>query len=375
MSDPDREEPNEPLSPEVLSKWQLIHRGLHSWIDTNLIVQKLKEQEETGRPFKIYWGTATTGKPHLGYFVPIYKIADFLRAGCEVTILFADLHGYLDNMKSSWELLEYRCQYYRLIITRMLEVIGVDLTKLKFVRGSSYQLSEEYTLDMYRMSACVTTEHAIKAGAEVVKQNKNPLMSSLLYPMLQVLDEQYLDCDCQFGGKDQRKIFMYSRDKMPLIGYRKRAYLMNDLIPGLTESGKMSSSEPNSKIDFDDTNASIKKKIKKAFSVDGQIEGNGLLAILRHIIFPRIKQRDGVDTSLVVPRPDKFGGPQVFDNIDEVEKAFSLGGESVPPEQAQQALFSGDLKKVMIQELQDLVGQVRTVIDENQELLKMAYPE
>jgi tyrosyl-tRNA synthetase len=27
---------------------------------------------------KIYWGTATTGKPHFGYFVPMYKIADFL---------------------------------------------------------------------------------------------------------------------------------------------------------------------------------------------------------------------------------------------------------------------------------------------------------
>jgi hypothetical protein len=26
-------------------------------------------------------------------------VADFLKAGCEVTILFADLHAFLDNMK------------------------------------------------------------------------------------------------------------------------------------------------------------------------------------------------------------------------------------------------------------------------------------
>lgn len=39
----------------------------------------LKERE-----LKIYWGTATTGKPHVAYFVPMSKIADFLRAGCEV---------------------------------------------------------------------------------------------------------------------------------------------------------------------------------------------------------------------------------------------------------------------------------------------------
>lgn len=39
----------------------------------------LKERE-----LKIYWGTATTGKPHVAYFVPMSKIADFLKAGCEV---------------------------------------------------------------------------------------------------------------------------------------------------------------------------------------------------------------------------------------------------------------------------------------------------
>ncbi len=44
------------------------------------------------------------------------KIADFLMAGCEVTILFADLHAYLDNMKAPWELLKLRTEYYEVII-------------------------------------------------------------------------------------------------------------------------------------------------------------------------------------------------------------------------------------------------------------------
>ena len=68
------------------------------------------------RDARIYWGTATTGKPHLAYFVPMSKISDFLRAGCEVTILLADLHAYLDNMKAPWELLKLRTEYYKEII-------------------------------------------------------------------------------------------------------------------------------------------------------------------------------------------------------------------------------------------------------------------
>jgi tyrosyl-tRNA synthetase len=39
---------------------------------------------EEKRDLKVYWGTATTGKPHIAYFVPMTKIADFLRAGCHV---------------------------------------------------------------------------------------------------------------------------------------------------------------------------------------------------------------------------------------------------------------------------------------------------
>lgn len=59
----------------------------------------------------------------------------------QVTILFADLHAYLDNMKAPWELLELRVKYYEQVIKAMLESIGVPLEKLKFVKGTDYQLS------------------------------------------------------------------------------------------------------------------------------------------------------------------------------------------------------------------------------------------
>lgn len=118
-------------------KYSLITRNLAEWLGDEKLKATLKE-----RDLKIYWGTATTGKPHIGYFAPMSKIADFLRAGCEVTILFADLHAYLDNMKAPWELLALRTQYYESVIKSMLRSIGVSLEKLKFVKGSDYQLSK-----------------------------------------------------------------------------------------------------------------------------------------------------------------------------------------------------------------------------------------
>jgi tyrosyl-tRNA synthetase len=83
----------------------------------------------------------------------------------------------------------------------MLESLGVPTDKLRFVLGSSYQKSPEYVWDLYRLSSLVSEHDARRAGAEIVKQSEGGVpLSGLIYPLLQVLDEQYLDVDVQFGG-------------------------------------------------------------------------------------------------------------------------------------------------------------------------------
>lgn len=95
---------------------------------------------------------------------------------------------------------------------------------------------------------------------------------------------------------------------------------MNPLVPGLSKSGKMSSSEPLSKVDFDDTDKVILDKLKQAYSVDGQVEGNGMLAMLKYVLFRRIEAEG---REFIVERPEKWGGNMTFKTYVEVEKAFA----------------------------------------------------
>lgn len=97
--------------------------------------------------------------------------------------------------------MEYRVKFYKFTISAILRSVGVSLERLKFVLGSSYQKTPEYIMDTYRLSAVISEHDAKRAGAEIVKQSANAPLSGLLYPVLQVLDEQYLDVDVQFGGK------------------------------------------------------------------------------------------------------------------------------------------------------------------------------
>jgi tyrosyl-tRNA synthetase len=238
-----------------------------------------------GRSPKIYWGTATTGRPHLGYLVPGVKIAEFLRAGCEVKILLADIHGFLDNLKAPLELVQHRACFYKFAITAMLEAVGVATDRLEFVLGSSYQRSEPYVMDVYKLCSLTSEHDAKKAGAEIVKQTSNAPLSGLLYPILQVLDEQCLDVDAQFGGVDQRKLFTAATEWLPKLGYRMRAHLLNPMVPGL-QGGKMSSSEENSKIDLLDEPDTVAKKLRKAECAPRIVDGNGVLAFVKFVILP-----------------------------------------------------------------------------------------
>ena len=55
------------------------------------------------------------------------------------------------------------------------------------------------------------------------------MLSGLLYPGLQALDEEYLKVDAQFGGVDQRKIFTFAEKYLPQLGYEKRVHFMNPM--------------------------------------------------------------------------------------------------------------------------------------------------
>jgi len=334
-------------------KLALITRNLHETLGEDRIKAVLAE-----RDLSVYWGTATTGRPHIAYFVPMTKIADFLAAGCRVKILLADLHAYLDNMKAPWELLALRTQYYEHAIKAMLTAIGVSIEKLEFVQGTDYQLSREYTLDVYRLSSMVTEHDARKAGAEVVKQVDHPLLSGLLYPGLQALDEEYLKVDAQFGGVDQRKIFTFAEKYLCKLGYQTRAHLMNPMVPGLTGS-KMSSSDEDSKIDLLDSPADLKRKLKKAFCEPGNIADNGILAFTKHVLFPALKLQE-----FRVSRSAANGGDLSFSTYEDLEKAFSEG------------LHPGDLKTAVEGYLNQLLDPVRKAFatPEMKALAAKAYP-
>ncbi|KAJ7641394.1 tyrosine tRNA ligase [Roridomyces roridus] len=369
-------------------RFELITRRLQETLGGDILKAILAE----GRSPKGYWGTAPTGRPHIGYFVPLTKISDFLQADAELTVLLADIHAFLDNMKAPLELVAHRTKYYEFVIRSVFKSLGIPTSKLKFKLGSDYELSKEFNMDNFRLCATVTEHDAKKAGAEVVKQVDSPLLSGLLYPGMQALDEQYLGVDFQFGGVDQRKIFTFAELYLPKLGYAKRAHLMNAMVPGLA-GGKMSSSDPNSKIDFLDAPEVVRKKIKAAFCEEANVADNGILSFVEAVLIPVSQLRlenarkggsilestcpdlepfateDAPEGTVFSIEPDaKFGGAaQHYSTFEQLKNDF-----------AEKKIHPKDLKTAVANAINRLLDPIRKSFEEDEEMQKiekLAYPD
>jgi len=335
----------------VEKRFEFIKRNTEEIIGESELKELLKKKKKP----VIYWGTATTGRPHIGYLLPALKIADFLKAGFHVKILLADLHAALDNVP--WNVVEKRYNYYAKIIPLLIKSIVGDTKELEIVKGSEMQLKPEYMYDVLQLSSHVSVHDATKAASDVVKIGDNPKLSGIIYPIMQAIDEQYLEVDCQLGGTDQRKIMVLARENLPKIGYNPRIEVINPLIPGLIGK-KMSASDEKSKIDLLDDEGTIKKKMNSAECIAGNPD-NGIMAFLKYVIMTIKKDKK---EKFVVKRDKKYGGDLHYSSYEEIEKDFVA-----------KKLHPLDLKVAVAEEIYDLLKPIQKERKILEKLEKEAY--
>ena len=153
----------------------------------------------------------------------------------------------------------------------------------------------------------------------------------------------------------------------------------------------MSSSDPKSKIDFLDSPADLKAKLKAALCTPNEVEGNGVLAFVKAVLVPIqelqndlakargkahaprdgsklnfVKEGAPSDTVFSITRPEKFGGDIHFSTYASLEEAYAKG-----------EIHPGDLKGGVTDALTRLlepVGKMFWADPEWQEAERMGYP-
>ncbi|HHV23819.1 MAG: tyrosine--tRNA ligase [Methanosarcina sp.] len=316
-----------------MDRLELVKRNVQEIVTEGELEEILNKKEAP----RAYVGYEPSGKIHMGHVLTVNKLIDLQKAGFEITVLLADLHAYL-NKKGTLEEVRKIADYNR----RCFIALGLDEEKTNFVYGSEYQLGAEYMLNVLKLSRAVTLNRARRSMDEVGRAMDDPTVSQMVYPLMQAIDIVMLGVDIAVGGIDQRKIHMLARENLKSLGFETPICIHTPILLGL-DGTKMASSKDNF-ISVDDTEEEIYRKFKKAYCKIGDTEENPVLALFRYHIFPRYE-------TVVIERPEKFGGNLSYNSYEEMEDAFVA--ESVHPL---------DLKNSAAKYINEILSPVREVL-------------
>lgn len=301
-----------------------------------------------------YIGYEISGKLHLGSIVlPGMKIRDFVEAGCNCVIYLADWHSWVNNkLGGDLDKIQKAVEYYR-------EAFSLVSPKAKILVGSDlYHENDDYWKNFVRVSKSATLKRITRCLTVMGRKEGDSLdFAQYLYPSMQAADIREMGIQIAHAGMDQRKLHMLTRDVFPKLGWEPPVAVHHHLLPGLLKperegydenaaldmqiSSKMSKSKPWTCIFIHDSKDEIRGKLAKAWCPEKSAENNGVLEIVKYIIF-RESDRFSVE------RPPKFGGDVSFDSYAAVEEEYKKG-----------ALHPADLKNAVAEYVDRLIEPYR----------------
>ncbi len=132
------------------------------------------------------------------------------------------------NEKGTMEQINERAEQYK----KSFFALGLD-KDTKFLFGTDYQLDADYTQIVLKMARDTTLNRARRSMDEVSRNAEDPVVSQMIYPLMQAADIGYMELDIAVGGIDQRKIHMLAREELPRLGFKAPVCLHTPILLGL----------------------------------------------------------------------------------------------------------------------------------------------
>ncbi len=280
---------------------------------------EIKALKSTG--VKAYFGIEPSGLPHIATgFLWAKKMTEVYNQGIETIVFLADWHAMI-NDKLDGDLEKIRQSGETILKT--MKAFGLP-DGVKFVWAKDLVADSDYWKLLLQVAKNSNLSRITRAlpimGRSEEDAEKD--FSKFIYPLMQVTDIFYMDLDIAFGGMDQRHAHMLARDIAEKMGKKKVISIHGPLLGSLKGSGrmdtfkKMSKSDPDSAIFISDSREDVNRKLKGAFCPIGQVEGNPVMDLFKHVVFPYISH------DITIHRPPSKGGELQVRTFEELQARF-----------------------------------------------------
>ena len=336
-------------------------------VGEEIITEKeLTELLESKKKIIAYDGFEPSGNIHIAQgLLRAINIQKLLDAGIHFKIFIADWHAWLNNkMDGDLEKIRKTGEYF----IEVWKSCGLDTDKISFIWANDIVKNKDYWELVLNIARHSTINRTLRCSQIMGRgESMNLSTAQLFYPCMQAADIFYLNADIAQLGMDQRKVNMLAREVAPKLGLKPPVAIHHHMLAGLlppkeTENvsaidkkinQKMSKSNPMSAIFMTDDEATIKKKISKAYCPLKQVDDNPILEYLKYIIFEK-------QQIFKIRRPEKYGGLLEFQNYEDAEKDYLNGN-----------LHPADLKQGVAESLNELLKPTRMYFEQNTKAKKL----
>lgn len=116
-------------------------------------------------------------------------------------MFFADTYAFLINHDVSHERVAYRTRYYQLLIPAILDSLKIPRSKIEYVTESeSFTFNPAYIKKEQQIWALASRDAVGECGNDI---DATKILSPMVCPVRQALDEAFLNVHFQLGGEDQ----------------------------------------------------------------------------------------------------------------------------------------------------------------------------
>jgi tyrosyl-tRNA synthetase len=302
-------------------------------------LRSLLEREEHPRA---YFGIEPSGRLTVGHLVCVRKMRDLQAAGCRLTVFLADWHAWInDKLGGSLERIRAAGEYMR----ETFVALGVDSAATEWRWASDLSDRGAYWARVIRIAKATSLARTKRAMTILGRSEEEGQLDTakLFYPAMQAADIFELPVALAYAGLDQRRAHVLAREVAHQYGWPVPVAVHTPLIPSLKGGGrmdaasgalerKMSKSDPLSAVRLPAPPEEVRSRIEGAFCPAKEVEGNPVVGIALHILFPWSGR-------LEIPRAEKFGGPLSFASAPEFRAAWESG--TIHPQDLKRGVAEG----------------------------------
>ncbi|MGA7923096.1 MAG: tyrosine--tRNA ligase [Thermoplasmata archaeon] len=314
---------------------------------------------------RAYIGFEPSGQLTLGSLITARKMRDLTDAGCDLTVLLADWHAWInDKMGGSLE----RIQAVGTYMEEAFHALGVDPGRTRFRWAHDVVERSAYWARVVRIAKAMSLQRAKRAMTIMGRGEDETQLDTakLLYPAMQAADIFELPVDIAYSGMDQRRVHVLARELAQHFGWPVPVAIHTPLLPSLkgrgrmdpadpTGEGKMSKSDPTGAVLVPMEPEPVRSAIQAALCPAKQTDGNPVVDTVRYILFPW-------EGRLTVERTVQHGGHVEFTTFDEFLNAWTSGD-----------LHPADLKPAVAEGINRIMAPVRQYFGDHPETIHAAF--